>query len=307
MGGDTASKKSASYFKYDNQDEEWRKVLSDPDRKKVGDAWFRTDTVDAWRHSRMRESLIALVKNDADATWLTVGDGRYGTDANFLLNAGAKKVHCTDRTDTLIKIGSQMGFIQSFSAENAESLSFDDSSFDYVYCKESLHHFPRPYMALYEMFRVARKAVIITEPRDQVIDRAPMAFIVSLIRAALRRGGHQHYFEPVGNYVYSISEREIDKFLLGMNYTCVACTGCNDAYAPGVEFTPINPKAFKDKKMKALITFKIGLMDFLCRVGCIRTGLITAALFKEKPSESTISALEQGGWAVRRLPENPHR
>jgi len=295
-----------SYFKYDNHEDEWQKILSEPESNRVGETWFRTDTVDAWRHSRMRAPLNAFVQVDSNSSWLTVGDGRYGTDANYLLSVGAKNVHCSDISDTLLKIGNERGFIKTFSAENAESLSFADSSFDFVYCKESFHHFPRPYLALYEMFRVAKKAVILTEPRDTTSDRAPLAFILDLIKIALRRSKYQHSFEPVGNYIYSISEREIDKFLLGMHYNFVAYIGCNDVYIPGVEFVPIKPKSAKDKKIKAMISFKIKVLDLLCRFGIKRSNLITAALFKEEPSQPILSAMKKNGWIVRELPRNPY-
>lgn len=297
----------ASYVEYDNQNAEWLKILADPEHRKLGETWFKDDTIDAWRHERMRAPIKTFVQDDLNCSWLTVGDGRFGTDANFLLKTGAINVHCSDYSDTLLKMGNSRGFITSFSAENAESLRFGEAAFDYVYCKEAFHHFPRPYIALNEMFRVAKKAVIITEPRDQIADRAPLAFIFYLIKAAFRRGAYQHSFEPVGNYVYTISEREIDKFLLGMHYNYVAYIGCNDAYIAGVEFALANSKESKDKKLKRGVNLRIGIMNFLCRVGVMKTALITAALFKAEPSEAMLKELRKNGWVVRKLPKNPYR
>jgi ubiquinone/menaquinone biosynthesis C-methylase UbiE len=295
-----------SYFKYDNHELEWQKCLSDPDKQKLGETWFKTDTLDAWRHERLRSPLRSIIKIDTGSSWLTVGDGRYGTDAHFLLTSGAENVHCSDMSDTLLKIANEKGFIKSFSAENAESLNFDDNSFDFVYCKESFHHFPRPYIALYEMFRVARKAVILAEPRDHIVDRAPLAFALSLIKALLRRDKYQHSFEPIGNYVYSISEREIEKFLLGMHYTNVAYIGVNDAYSPGVEFIPMNAQSAKDKTVKSALLLKIRLRDFICNLGLNRSGLLLATLFKEQPSPDLLAEMRRAGWNVRELPVNPY-
>ncbi len=56
----------------------------------------------------------------------------------------------------LLGKGSELGFIGEYSAQNAESLSFASNSFDYVFCKDAMHHCPRPVIALYEMLRVAR-------------------------------------------------------------------------------------------------------------------------------------------------------
>jgi ubiquinone/menaquinone biosynthesis C-methylase UbiE len=60
-----------------------------------------------------------------------VGDGRYGTDANYLLEHGLE-VHASDIQDDLLKIGNERKFIKDFSKQNAESLSFLDNKFDFV-------------------------------------------------------------------------------------------------------------------------------------------------------------------------------
>lgn len=50
--------------------------------------------------------------------------------------------------------------------ENAEKLSSPNETLDFVLCKESYHHFTRPMLALYEMLRVATKAVVLIEPNE---------------------------------------------------------------------------------------------------------------------------------------------
>ena len=76
-----------------------------------------------------------FIHYDNNSSWLTVGDGRYGLDGQYLMSCGAKNVHCTDLYDQLLKIAFHKNMICSFSSENAENLSFDDNSFDYVFCK----------------------------------------------------------------------------------------------------------------------------------------------------------------------------
>ena len=66
----------------------------------------------------------------------------------------------------LLEIGNKIGFINNYSEENAEDLSFNDESFDYVLIKEAFHHFPRPWIALYEAFRVCKKGIVLIEPND---------------------------------------------------------------------------------------------------------------------------------------------
>ena len=66
----------------------------------------------------------------------------------------------------LLEVASKKGIIDSFSKQNAENLDFENDTFDYVLIKESLHHLPRPWLALYESFRDCKKGVIVIEPND---------------------------------------------------------------------------------------------------------------------------------------------
>ena len=50
--------------------------------------WFETDTVNAWRHQRMYKLLDPIIDADKNAQWLTVGDGRYGKDGNYIQQRG---------------------------------------------------------------------------------------------------------------------------------------------------------------------------------------------------------------------------
>jgi ubiquinone/menaquinone biosynthesis C-methylase UbiE len=293
-------------IRYDRHPEEWDRVLRDPDRARVAETWLRTDTLDAWRHDRMREPLIPLIRALPQASWLTVGDGRYGTDANWLLRNGAEHVHASDVSDTLLKIGAAKGFIGAFSAQNAEALGFPDASFDFVLCKEALHHFPRPFVALYEMFRVARRAVVLIEPRDVTADRALFAPVLEGVRWLLGRRT-RHGFEPVGNYVYTISEYEIEKFLLGMHYRDVAFLGLNDHYIHGAETVPRQGGSTADAAFRRRLKRWIKVFDMAELIGLRNSRIILATLFCQPPDAGLVQSLSEAGWRVRRLPANPYR
>jgi len=293
---------------YKEYAEEWEKALTEPERIRVANTWFDTETLDAWRHANMRAPLLPIIRINPAASWLTVGDGRFGTDGHFLLASGAQNVHCTDISDTLLKIGHERGFITSFSAENAEQLSFQDDSFDYVYCKESFHHFARPYAALYEMYRVAKKGVILTEPRDTSIDKEPFELLKDLAKTLLgRKTRSAHGFEPIGNYIYSVSEKELEKALMGLDGRTIATIGCNDAYQEGIEFVSMQSKAPQDVALQNAIRSEIKRLDLLCKFRLKKSTLLSAALFKTAPDDQLCSAMRHCGWAIQHLPKNPYK
>ena len=108
--------------------------------------WREDHSVDSWRHTRMYQTIDPVLTADPQATWLTVGDGRFGRDARYILQKGVDALP-TDIAETLLAQAVQSGYIQRYQIENAEALSFESNTFDYVFCKESYHHFPRPMIA----------------------------------------------------------------------------------------------------------------------------------------------------------------
>src|SRR3989338_3258560 len=121
------------------------------------------DSVDAWRHRRMLEFLRPLLEEFPGARWMTIGDGRFGSDAHFLFRNGATAL-ATSISDATLAEAKARGFIREYRIENAEHLSASDAAHDFVLCKESYHHFPRPPVAFYEMLRVSGIAVALIEP-----------------------------------------------------------------------------------------------------------------------------------------------
>jgi len=226
----------------------------------------------------------------------------YGTDANALISMGAENVFSTDISDKLLEIGNDCGFINEYAAENAEQLSFDNEQFDFVLCKEAYHHFPRPHIALHEMLRVCKVGVVLMEPNDALIDGAPLSFIVTIIKRLLRRKSNSsgHDFEPVGNYVFSISSRELEKFQLGMHRRFLAYKHINDYYESGFEFIHLNTsrksEKFKIFKTKVLIS----LRSFMVRLGLLAPSLKIAILFKNHPDEKLLATLKSYGWQIKK-------
>jgi ubiquinone/menaquinone biosynthesis C-methylase UbiE len=290
---------------YKSHADHYNDYVSGGEKDQHSKTWLETDTVDAWRHKRMYGALDSILKAEPHAKWLTVGDGRYGTDANYILNNGGDAV-ATDISDLLLKEAQVAGFITEFSKENAESLSFEDVQFDYVLCKEAFHHFPRPFIALYEMLRVAARGVVLIEPNDSFrphgLTRYLFTSAVRSVLSVLSKRGTDHTFEDSGNYVYSISKRELEKVALGMNYRTIAIKGYNDYYQYGAEFEKLSSKGRIFKKIR----LRIRLLDLLTRLYLLDYGMLAAIIFKQKPSAKLVGYLKSDGFEIIELPENPY-
>lgn len=280
----------------------------------IANKWTKEDTVDYWRHKRMYDSLLPLLHNYKDAKWLTIGDGKYGTDAHYLLKH-TPNVLPTDIAEDCLKMAKESGYIPDYRIENAEYLSFENDSFDFVLVKESYHHFPRPSIAVYEMLRVAKKGIILIEPNDPNIQspqkfqfkKAAFWFIHGIKNSIKRLLGKEIFYEyggyeTAGNFVYTISEREIEKIALGLNYDMVAFKGFNDDYIEGVE----NEKLKDNGPLYQKISKKIEEEDKKVKNGKRVYGILTAVIFKEMPNESCISHMKKDGFDIRKLMKNPY-
>ena len=216
-------------------------------------------------------------KND----WLTVGDYN-GLEANYLLQRG-QNVTASDISDAFLKEAKLEGLISDFSKQNAEKLSFKDNSFDYVMCKEAYHHFPRPIMAVYEMLRVSKKAaIIIAEPLD-ILSKMSLLILIknlldkinpSLINIFWK---NRFSFEHVGNYVYKVSEREVEKLAMGIGIPLIA---------------------FKYLNIDAGKAYKI-----LSNIGIIPQNSLTFIIFKEYPSVDLLNTMRKKKFKLIELPK----
>ena len=285
---------------------------------RLAETWTREGTVDAWRHERMYRCLDPVLKSFPGARWMTVGDGRYGTDAHYLGQHGASAV-ATDISDTMLKRAHAEGYIRAFQKENAERLSFADDSFDFALCKEAYHHFPRPMLALYELLRVAKRGIAFVEPDETPIlmggkHVAKMIVKELLIRVGLGRFFREratgiidtgaNWYEDVGNFGFCISRREVERVALGLNLPHVAFKGMNDSYIEGVENEPATDDSALFKKIKS----DIAALDrqSACGLSGGRPKLLVGMIFKEALEAAPRAALVADGFDVVDLPRNPY-
>lgn len=275
---------------YQRQAQHWVDDGAKLGRLDVHKSWFREDTIDFWRHNRMYEAVFHCLSDSRALKWLTIGDGRYGLDAIRMTRRGFVDVTASDLTDHLLKVSCAAGLLEKISAENAEKLSFADRTFDYILCKESFHHFPRPMLALYEMLRVARKGVLFIEPQDSYIDLPTVG------------GEHNASYEADGNYVYSMSRRELEKVALGINLPAIAFKNVFDIFRPGLE----NELAAESNP--AFLAFQREVFDIesRCSLREVKYNTLLAVVFIELPTAVEESQFIQRGWTFKKLERNPY-
>ncbi|HEX3473321.1 MAG TPA: class I SAM-dependent methyltransferase [Silvibacterium sp.] len=246
----------------------------------------------------MLEHLLPVTKEYPESTWLTVGDGKFGSDAFFLQDHVADVVATSISAYTL-EIAHSKGFIKKYAAENAEAFSLSDNAVDFVLCKESFHHFPRPALGFYEMLRIARKGVALIEPIEG--SGKPLALLKSFVKKTLRHDITEE-FEPSGNFLYRLSIRETEKMLIALEHRCLAWKGINDFWYP-----PFGSADANHLSLGLVGTrFGIGAQNMLAGARLLNYGLAVVFCFKEDPSPQLRSTLRKSGFAVIDLPVNPY-
>ena len=255
------------------------------------------NTINRWRYERFYKCLDPLLEAYPESTWLTVGDFYYGTDAQYLKSKGHQAV-ASDIDDRFLIKGKEIGYIDEFSKENVEALSFEDESFDFVLCKETFHHLPRPYVGLYEMLRVSKIGVVLLEPFERNINATlPMIFFEWLLKKI--KGEMNNMYEPSGNYKYSLSKREIEKIALGLNLPYVAFRYLNDYYKDGLGMETKG----KDDKLVNSIKRQIYFRDILWKFKLFPPTFLVSIIFKK---EIQNSFKENSGFKLIKLSRNPY-
>ena len=120
---------------------------------------------------KLQRSVEALRTVSSAATALSVCGGS-GMEAEFLARRGARVVLADislGAVERALERARRFGFELTGVVADAERLPFSDDSFDLAYVHDGLHHLERPYAALAEMARVARRAVSVNEPARALV------------------------------------------------------------------------------------------------------------------------------------------
>jgi SAM-dependent methyltransferase len=105
---------------------------------------------------------------------------------------------------------------------DAQDLKLPDDSFDFAFVADGLHHCSSPHRALLEMYRVARKGLIVVESRDNLLMRiaaraglTPEYEVEAVVDNEFRWGGVDNTSIP--NYIYRWTESEFKKTINSFN------------------------------------------------------------------------------------------
>ena len=272
-------------------EEHWGNFMANDHNRLLYDSWWTPGTVNYWRHTRLLAPVLEVLSGLEKYSWLTIGDGA-GMDAWRLSQAGFNDVLATDLDDAVLRKTKEHGHIANFQIENAEALSFAANSFDFVLCKEALHHMSRPYAAIYEFFRVARYGVVVIEPQDPWVDWP------------CRTDAASPHYEAVGNFVYQYSARELEKIAYGLNITGVATQHMVDVYIPGCEFA----YCVEGDAIWAETREKTEQATQAMKAGTIKPNYIQGIFFKNTvtPELFEMLARKNPQWRFMRTDTNPY-
>jgi SAM-dependent methyltransferase len=103
-----------------------------------------------------------------------------------------------------------------WSYQDAQELQFAAGSFDFAFVADGLHHCSCPHRALLEMYRVARKGIVIVESRDSLLMRtanrlglSPEYEVEAVVGCEFKAGGVDNSAIP--NYIYRWTESDFKK------------------------------------------------------------------------------------------------
>ena len=284
---------------------------------------FHSDVISVGTLRIKRMYDFAACFANQEHSWLTIGD-HYGHDCFHLMQCGIQNVVASSLEIALLKQSKQAGIIGDYLAINAEKIALPDQSFDYVLCKEALHHMPRPMLAIYEMLRVARIGVIMIEPHDLIVDLPRVrnaSFWQSINGNSIEAGDIICNTEQVsfrvdnvslqidwserpagdhvsGNYVYTLSAREIQKMSYGMGLPVFGWKYFNDYYDEELCKQPALP----DNPAMLEFYAKVNARDALAKIGAVSSAYVTAIMFKRFPSLTLTNALGALDFQLKRTP-----
>lgn len=134
------------------------------------------------------------------------------TDVGVMRDCGLRHVVISNLSDS--GQGGAAPFRWSY--QDAERLTYEDGAFDFCVVHNGLHHCRSPHRALVEMYRVARRGLLLFEPYDNFVTRLGVKLHIGQeyehASVFLNHGDHGGVGNSaIPNYVYRWTEHEIVK------------------------------------------------------------------------------------------------
>ena len=155
------------------------------------------------------ERVINLLGQSLQGSNVLVSCCGSGMDAEYLARCGARVVAmdisggCLGRARVR---ADRYGVDYILVRGDAENLPFSDSSFDYAFVHDGLHHLPEPERAIREMARVARRGILITEPADAKLTKLMIGSRV------------MKPYEEAGNYVIRFDAHRLESLCRDLGF-----------------------------------------------------------------------------------------
>jgi ubiquinone/menaquinone biosynthesis C-methylase UbiE len=266
----------------------------------INDLFTRRETMDAWMHERMLDLVHPLIAAYPNANWLTIGDG--GADAWMLRQRGVRAVTASCISDVRLREAARLGHLKDIPvrAFHAECVDVTDASFDFVLCKETYHHVRRAPLAFYEFMRVSRLGFFLIEPAECSLR---MFNIIRRSAKLILRQRRPIYdlFEPTGNYIYRVSEREVFRMLTAVQLPWFAIKYFN---VFNVRWLAAQRRDFWPAR--ALASLGIGFQDVLSACRLMSPGMCALFVPTNPPLEAARDALRAAHFRILKTPRNPY-
>jgi ubiquinone/menaquinone biosynthesis C-methylase UbiE len=140
----------------------------------------------AGRHSaRMKKAALACLEGPLHGALLDVGCGPGLLLASLAANCPGLRLAGLDIAPEMVRTATErLGARAQIELGDAESLPWEDASFNYVFCVDSFHHYPDPKKALSEFHRVLKPGgqVVLADPTAPLPVRSVLNSLVRLLR-----------------------------------------------------------------------------------------------------------------------------
>lgn len=125
--------------------------------------------------ARFHQLLVARIAELAPETFLDAGCGEGFVAERLLRQAPGLRLTGFDFNPAAVRLAAAKNRDAAFVTAGILALPFADASFDVVGCFEVLEHLPDPVLALRELARVARRAVVLSVPHEPLFSLANAA------------------------------------------------------------------------------------------------------------------------------------